>query len=355
MLKLFTPFQKNGLYLKNHLVMAPMTRCRAIHNIPNELMAEYYGQRSSTGLIITEGTSPTPDGLGYARIPGIFSQAQIDGWKKTTKAVHAGGSKIFIQLMHTGRIGHSDNLPDGAELVGASSIKAAGQIYTDNKGMQDHDVPKELTTPKVKEVVEGFVKAGQNAVEAGFDGVELHAANGYLFEQFLNPLINTRTDAYGGSIEKRASLLLEVAAKSAASIGKEKVGVRFSPYSQAGDLPPYDPSEVYNTYSYLATELNKIGIAYIHINTNEKTDPKTLEVIRKNFQGTIIQCSGLDAKTGEVLLVNGSVDLIAIGRAFISNPDLPARFEKNAPLNDIDFSKAFSADAKGYTDYPTLN
>ncbi|HLA58979.1 MAG TPA: alkene reductase, partial [Puia sp.] len=299
MKKLLSPFHKNGLELKNHLVMAPMTRSRAIDNIPNDLMAEYYGQRAGAGLIVTEGTSPTADGLGYPRIPGIFSKAQIDGWKKVTKAVHDGGSKVFIQLMHTGRIGHQDNLPDGAELLGPSSIPAAGQIYTDAKGMQEHSAPIELTTERVKEVIKGFMKATENAIEAGFDGVEFHGANGYLIEQFLNPNVNTRTDEYGGSIQKRAALTLEMVAKSAALVGKEKIGIRFSPYSVVGDLQAYDPEEVHETYTYLATELSKIGIAYIHINLNEKTAPKTLYAIRNNFKGTIIQCSGFTAESGE--------------------------------------------------------
>ena len=355
MKKIIKPIQKNGLYLKNHLVMAPMTRCRAIDNLPNDLMAEYYRQRSGTGLIITEGTSPTPDGLGYARIPGIFNQAQIDGWKKISEAAHSKGSRIFLQLMHSGRIGHQDNLPDGAALLGPSSIKAAGQIYTDAGGMQEHSEPVELSADKVEEVIQGFVQASINAVKAGFDGIELHGANGYLIEQFLNPHVNVRTDEYGGSFQKRAAFALEIARKSAAAIGKEKIGIRFSPYSVTGDLTAYDPEEVHETYAYLATELNKIGIAYIHINRNEKTAPKTMQAIRKNFQGSIILCSGITGETADEILNQGIVDLVAMGRPFISNPDLVARLEKNAPLNDPDFSTAYSADAKGYTDYPTLN
>ena len=355
MKKLLSPFTKNELNLKNHVVMAPMTRSRAIDNIPNELMAEYYGQRAGAGLIITEGTSPTPDGLGYPRIPGIFSKEQIEGWEKTTRTVHAKGGTIFIQLMHTGRIGHPDNLPEGAELLGPSIIKAAGQIYTDKSGMQEHSAPVELTTKRVKEVIQGFVQAAVNAMEGGFDGIELHGANGYLIEQFLNPHVNHRSDEYGGNIQKRAAFAIELASKSAEAIGKEKVGIRFSPYSVAGDLYPYDSKEVHESYAYLATELNKIGIAYIHINLNDKTDRKTLEVIRKNFQGTIILCSGITIETAETILEAGIADIVAFGRPFIGNPDLPVRFEKNAPLNAPDFSTAFTPGAKGYTDYPSLN
>jgi N-ethylmaleimide reductase len=193
MKKLLSSYTKGSLSLKNHLVMAPMTRSRATGNLPNDLMAEYYGQRSGAGLIVTEGTAPTPEALGYPRIPGVFSELQIEGWKKTTSAVHKGGAKIFLQLMHTGRIGHIDNLPEGATLVGPSMQKAAGQIFTDTLGMQDHSEPVALTTEGVQLVIDGFITAAKNAITAGFDGVELHAANGYLLEQFLNPNVNDRT------------------------------------------------------------------------------------------------------------------------------------------------------------------
>lgn len=205
---LLTPYSKGNLHLKNHLVMAPMTRSRAINNLPNDLMAEYYGQRTGAGLIITEGTAPTPDALSYARIPGIFSQAQIEGWKKTTTAVHKDGTKIFLQIMHTGRIGHYHNLPEGAILIGPSDIKAMGQIQTDISGLQDFSEPKALTIAGVEAVVQGYVNAAKNAIAANFDGIELHGANGYLLEQFLNPNVNNRTDAYGGSIQNRAKLTL---------------------------------------------------------------------------------------------------------------------------------------------------
>lgn len=195
--KLFTPFEKGSLKLKNHLVMAPMTRSRAIDNLPNELMAAYYAQRSGAGLIVTEGTSPSPEGLGYARIPGIYSEAQVAGWKKVTEAVHANGTKIFLQLMHTGRIAHVANVPGGLQPVGPSDIRAAGEIYTDSLGMQQHSVPAALTLEGMAHVIADFVNASKNAMLAGFDGVELHGANGYLLEQFLNPNVNNRTDHYG--------------------------------------------------------------------------------------------------------------------------------------------------------------
>jgi len=245
---LLKPFNKNGLSLKNRLVMAPMTRSRAIDNIPNDLMAEYYGQRSGAGLIITEGTAPAPEGLGYPRIPGMFSKEQVEGWKKITKAVHLDGSKIFVQLMHTGRIGHDDNLPRGLHLVSASAVKATGQIFTDTKGLQDHSEPTALTTEGVKEVIAGHVAAALNAVEAGFDGIELHGANGYLIEQFLNPNLNNRNDEYGGSLKARAKFVIDLVKATGSAIGYEKVGIRFSPYSTMGDLKAYETNEVVETY-----------------------------------------------------------------------------------------------------------
>ncbi len=347
-------FQKNGFALKNHVVMAPMTRSRAIHNIPNDLMAQYYQQRSGAGLIITEGTAPTPEGLGYARIPGIFNAAQIEGWKKTTAAVHAEQSKIFLQLMHTGRIGHVDNLPTGTVVVGPSNIKAAGQIFTDTALLQDHSEPQALSTDGVKAVIAGFVSAAKNAIAAGFDGIELHGANGYLLEQFLNPHVNNRTDEYGGSMVNRARFILELAEQVATAIGKEKVGIRFSPYSTFNDLAAYDPAEVHETYTYLAKELDKIGILYLHISVNPELPQKTFAAIRANFNNIIIQCNGLSADSAEVVLQGGAADLVAFGRPFIANPDFVLRIEKNAPLNQPDYNSAYTPGAVGYTDYATL-
>jgi len=350
--EILKPYTKGGLSLKNHLVMAPMTRSRAIGNIPNALMAEYYSQRNGAGLIITEGTAPTPEALGYARIPGIFSQAQIEGWKQVTEAVHKNGTKIFLQLMHAGRIGHKDNLPEGVNLVGASSIKAAGQMFTDTLGMQDHSEPVALTTEGVREVIAGFVKAAENAIEAGFDGVELHGANGYLIEQFLNPNVNTRNDEFGGSVEARAKFAIEIAKNVAAAVGKEKVGIRFSPYSTLGDLQAYD--EVQESYAYLAQELNKIGIAYIHVGLGAETSQETLGTIRDSFKGTIIQCNGLTPSSAEAALNNGFADLVAFGRSFLANPDLDKRIASGADLNEPDYTTLYTPDSKGYTDYPVL-
>lgn len=340
---------------KNHIVMAPMTRSRATGNLPNELMARYYEQRAAAGLIITEGTAPVPDGTGYTRIPGIYSEAQVEGWKKTTAAVHKQGAKIFLQLMHTGRIGHVDNLPAGARLVGPSDIKAAGKIFTDTQNEQEYSSPAALATSAVKDVVNGYVKAAQNAVKAGFDGVELHGANGYLLEQFLNPHVNNRIDHYGGSIENRSRLILEIAEATARAIGKEKVGIRFSPFSTLGDLQAYDTGEVHNTYRYLSEKLNDIGIAYIHISANSQIPEKTYEAIRSAFSNILILCNNLNPETAEEKLQEGFADLVAFGRNFLANPDFVKRMETGAELNQPDYTTLYTPGEKGYIDYPVLD
>jgi N-ethylmaleimide reductase len=348
---LLTPYAGSGLQLKNHLVMAPMTRCRAIGNIPNALMAEYYGQRTGAGLIISEGTSPAPEGLGYPRIPGIFSDAQVEGWKAVTARVRAGGSRCFVQLMHTGRIGHADSLPAGLKPVGPSAIRAAGRIYTDKSGMQEYPVPAALSTEGVRGVIEAHVQSARNARAAGFDGIELHGANGYLIEQFLNPNSNIRTDEYGGSIEKRARLAIETAAGIAAVIGAERVGIRFSPFNQFNDQQPYPEAEVHATYRYLSQEMQKLRIAYLHIIVTPEIPLATLQAIREVFSGTIIQCNGLTPTSAETALQNGFADLIAFGKLFLANPDLDRRIAEGRPLNAPDMGTFYTAGAKGYTDY----
>lgn len=354
--KLFTPTKVGAIELKNHIVMSPMTRCRAIGNVPNDLVAEYYKQRAGAGLIITEGTSPSPNGLGYARIPGIFSEEQIEGWKKVTSAVHGAGGKIFVQLMHTGRISHPLNLPEGAEVLAPSAVKAAGQMWTDAAQMQDFPTPKAMTAEEIQSTKAEFIAAAKNAVEAGFDGIELHGANGYLLEQFLSPVSNIRTDNYGGSVENRARFVLEVAKGAAEAIGKEKVGIRLSPYGVASDMPHY--SEIDATYEYLATELSKIGIAYVHVVDHSAMGAPAVplaikETIRKAFKNTFIHAGGYNQKTAEADIESGLYDLVAFGRPFISNPDLVERFKNNWPLSaDLDMNTFYSADAVGYTDYP---
>lgn len=351
----FKPFTGKGMNLKNHIVMAPMTRSRATGNLPNDLMTRYYEQRSGAGLIVTEGTAPTPDGSGYPRIPGIYTEAQVRAWKKITDAVHAHGTRIFLQLMHTGRIGHVDNLPGDAHLVGASAIKATGKIFTDTRHEQEYSAPVALTTSGIKEVVAGFVKAARNAMAAGFDGVELHGANGYLLEQFLNPHVNNRQDEYGGSMENRARLILEIAGETARAIGQQRVGIRFSPFSTLGDLQPYDAEEIHNTYRYLSEELNATGIAYIHISANPGIPQKTYDAIRAGFSNTLILCNNLSLETAEEKLQEGFADLVAFGRSFLANPDLVNRMEAGAPLNQPDYATLYTPGEKGYTDYPVLD
>ena len=354
--KLLTPEKVGSIELKNRVVMAPMTRCRAIGNVPNELMAEYYKQRSGAGLIITEGTSPSPNGLGYARIPGIFSKQQVEGWKKTTSEVHKAGGKIIVQLMHTGRISHPFNMSEGTEILAPSAVKADGQMWTDAKQLQNFQVPKAMTAEDLVSTKAEFVAAARNAIEAGFDGVELHSANGYLLEEFLSPISNVRTDNYGGNIENRCRFVLEVTAAVADAIGKNKTGIRLSPYGVASDMPHYPEIEV--TYHYLSTQLNNLDIAYIHLVDHSamgapEVPVKMKKQIRSNFKNTVILSGGYDKERAEADIESGMADLVAIGRPFINNPDLVDRFKNNWPLSqDLKMDLFYAADEKGYTDYP---
>lgn len=354
--KLFTPTKVGSIELKNAIVMAPMTRCRALGNIPNNLMKEYYEQRSGAGLIITEGTSPSPNGLGYARIPGIFSKHQVEGWKNITSAVHAKGSKIIIQLMHCGRISHILNMPEGAKIIAPSAVKAAGQMYTDAKQMQDFPIPNEMSSEEIAFTKVEYVMAAKNAIEAGFDGVELHGANGYLLEQFLSPISNIRTDNYGGNIENRCRFVIEVAQEVANAIGKDKTGIRLSPYGVASDMPHYP--EIDGTYKYLSEELNKIGIAFIHLVDHSAMGAPAVPIeikrmIRYNFKNTVIHCGGFDKSKAEADIESGLTDLVAFGRPFINNPDLVERLKNNWALStNLNMDLFYSADEKGYTDYP---
>jgi N-ethylmaleimide reductase len=354
--KLFSHYKFGKIELKNRIVMSPMTRSRAIDNIPNDLIAAYYAQRADAGLIITEGTSPSPNGLGYARIPGIFNKQQIEGWKKSTTAVHEKGGKIFIQLMHTGRISHVLNLPQGAKVLAPSAVKAAGQMWTDSKGMQEFPVPEAMLYDELLKTKKEFVQAAENAVESGFDGIEMHGANGYLLEQFFSPFSNIRTDAYGASIENRTRFVIELAEEISKAIGKEKVGIRVSPYGAASDMKPY--TEIDETYTYLAKELGKIGVAYIHIVDHSsmgapKVPASIKQTIREQFGGTIILAGGYNKQSAEADLQHGKSDLIAFGKPFINNPDLVSRLQNDLPLsNSLDASTFYSAGEKGYIDYP---
>ena len=354
---LFSKATLGSLPLQNHLVMAPMTRNRATGNIPNELMAQYYAQRATAGLIITEGTSPSPNGLGYPRIPGIFSAEQMAGWKPVTDAVHAKGAKMFIQFMHCGRIGHPLNLPAGARILAPSAVAAAGEMYTDAEGMKPNATPQAMTEADIKAAIEEFAQGAKNAMAAGFDGVELHGANGYLLEQFIRPNSNQRTDRYGGSIGNRARFVLEVAEAVIIAIGKDKVGIRLSPFGVFNDMPLYDAMEA--DYTYLAQELNARGLAYIHLvdhsSMGAPTVPDTMKAtFRKLFKGTLILSGGYDAARAESDLVANKGNLIAVGKPFLANPDLVARWKTGAAVNAPDMSTFYTPGPKGYTDYPTL-
>ena len=262
-MKLFETFNLGSLQLKNRVVMAPLTRSRAIGNIPNALMAEYYGQRANAGLIITEGTSPSPNGVGYARIPGCYTQEQADGWKGVTSTVHVKKGHIFLQLMHCGRVSHEANLPKGGKVLAPSALLLSGQMWTDENGMQPYTMPREMTLAEIQTAVTEFVHSADLAIRSGFDGIELHAANGYLLEQFLNPEANHRTDQYGGSAENRMRFVLEVAAGVAQKIGASQVGIRISPYGVFNDMKPFEGIDAF--YGTLSQKLSDIGLAYIHV------------------------------------------------------------------------------------------
>ncbi len=353
---LFSSFTLGDVSLANRVVMAPMTRSRAIDNVPNDLMARYYAQRADAGLLITEGIAPSANGLGYARIPGLYSQAQIDGWRTVTDAVHAAGGRIFAQLMHVGRIGHPHNVPEGGALVAPSAIAAAGEMYTDAAGMQPHPAPREMTAADIEATAEEYAAASRNAVAAGFDGVELHAANGYLLNQFLNPRSNQRTDEWGGSAEARNRFVVEVARRTVAAVGAGRVGIRLSPYGVFNDLVPFDGIEA--QYADLAAALGELGLAYVHLVDHSgmgapAPTPSVVAAIRQRFGGTIILSGGYDAARAEADLADGKGELVAFGRPFISNPDLVARLQSGAELSPPDFSTFYTPGGKGYTDYPT--
>ena len=354
---LFSETTLGQLTLQNRLVMAPMTRSRATGNIPNELMAQYYSQRATAGLIITEGTSPSPNGLGYPRIPGVFSAAQVVGWKRVTDAVHAKGAKMFMQLMHTGRIGHALNLPAGARVLAPSAVAAAGEMYTDAEGMKPNAVPQAMTGADIKAALKEFVQAAKNALAAGCDGVELHSANGYLLEQFIRPNSNQRTDRYGGSIENRARFVLDVAEAVIVAIGKDKVGIRLSPFGVFNDMPVYDTMEA--DYIWLGEQLNARGLVYIHLVDHSAMGappvPESMKAtFRSVFEGALILSGGYDAARAESDLAAGKCDLVAVGRPFLANPDLVARWKTGAAVNEPDFNTFYTPGPEGYTDYPVL-
>lgn len=355
---LFTPLKTSSLQLSNRVVMSPLTRSRASQdNIPTALMAEYYGQRATAGLIITEGTSPSPNGLGYPRIPGLFNAAQVAGWKQVTDAVHANGGKIVVQLMHTGRVSHIANLPAGAEVLGPSANPCPGEMFTDSQGMQPHSTPGAMTQTDIAATIAEYVQSAKLAIEAGFDGIELHAANGYLIEQFLNANVNKRTDGYGGSIEGRNRFALEIARATVAEIGADKVGIRLSPHGVLGGTGTFP--EVDAQYLEVTEALSSLGLAYLHLLDHSAmgTPPvpvTTKKALRAAFKGTFILAGGFDRASAEAALAEGRADLIAFGRPFIANPDWVARMRSGAPGNALDMSTFYTPGPKGYTDYPSL-
>ncbi|CAN5724422.1 alkene reductase [soil metagenome] len=354
---LFSATTLAAIPLQNRLVMAPMTRNRAINNTPNALMAQYYAQRASAGMIITEGTSPSANGLGYARIPGIFSADQIEGWKLVTHAVHASAGKIFMQLMHCGRVGHPLNLPIGARLLAPSAIAMSGDIYTDSEAMQAYPLPRAMSDTDIQSAIDEYAQAAKSAIAAGFDGIELHGANGYLIEQFIRPSSNQRTDAYGGTLENRLRFVLDVVDAVSAVIGKDKVGIRLSPFGIFNDMPLYEAMEA--DYTSLAQQLNTRGLLYVHLVDHSSMGapavPTSIKTaFRQIFKGSLILSGGYDATRAEKDLADGKCDLIAVGRPFLANPDLPARWQTGATENTPDMSTFYSPGAKGYTDYPAM-
>ncbi len=361
MTRLFEPFSLNDVgRLSNRTVMAPMTRSRAIGTIPNDLMAEYYGQRAGAGLIITEGTSPSPNGIGYARIPGAYSPEQTAGWRLVSDAVHARGGRIFMQLMHCGRVASLLNLPDGAELVAPSPITMSGMMWTDSQGEVPHDQPREMTPADIRAAIDDYVLSSENAISAGFDGVEVHGANGYLITQFLDPGSNQRGDAYGGSPAGRNRFALEVAEAVSAAIGAGRVGIRLSPHGVFNDMSgSYDG--ITDQYAALAGGLGRLGLAYLHLVDHSamgapKPDPATVAAMCSAFRAdggcNVILSGGYDRSRAEADLQSGAADLIAYGRPFISNPDLVDRLRNGQALAEPDQATFYTPGPAGYSDYP---
>jgi 2,4-dienoyl-CoA reductase-like NADH-dependent reductase (Old Yellow Enzyme family) len=358
---LFSSFKLGPLQLRNRTVMAPMTRCRASEgDVPNGLMAEYYAQRASAGLIITEGTPVSPQGRGYLWTPGIYTPEQLAGWRGIAEAVHAKGGHLFAQIWHVGRVSHTSLQPDGGAPEGPMDEhpQEAGCFAYDedgNPGNVPTSPPQALDAAGIVRVREAFVQAARNAREAGLDGVEIHAANGYLFDEFLNSGVNRRDDAYGGSVENRCRFLLETLDAVADAIGMDRTGVRISPNGRFNDMPE-DP-QMEATFLYLAAELERRKVAFLHINDQATFGMPAipdglLPKIRAAFSGPIILCGGYDAQRAREAIDAGLADLVAFGVPFIANPDLPARLENNWPLNEADRDTFYGGDGKGYTDYP---
>jgi N-ethylmaleimide reductase len=360
-LKLLSPTNLGTLELPNRMVMAPLTRCRAGNEyIPQPMNVTYYAQRASAGLIISEATQVARNGIGYPNTPGIYTSEQVEGWKQVTDAVHAQGGRIFLQLWHAGRVAHPSLLPVNELPIAPSAISANCMADT-AEGQQPHVTPRALALDEIPEIVAQFQQGAKNAIVAGFDGVEIHSANGYLLDQFLQDSANQRSDAYGGTIENRARLLIEVVQAVTEVWGQERVGVRLSPSSTFNDMRDSNPVAL---FSHVAQALNSQGLAYLHIvepriqgNETVTDDGKGLgaKFFRSHFQGTIITAGGYDRATGEAVLHGNQANLVAYGRLFLANPDLPKRFELRASLNRYDRSTFYSSGEEGYIDYPALD
>lgn len=348
--RLLSPYRLGNLELKNRMVLAPMTRSRAVEGgVPNPLAATYYAQRAGAGLIISEGTQVSPQGVGYIRTPGIHSEAQVAGWRKVTDAVHAAGGRIFLQLWHVGRVSHPD-FHQGELPVAPSAINPEADVYTP-LGPKKTVTPRALTAAELHGIVEQFRQGAENAKAAGFDGVEVHGANGYLLDQFIRDGANRRTDAYGGSAQNRARLPLEVTDAVIGVWGRERVGYRISPNSPFGAMSDSDPAA---TFSYLAGQLSERRIGYLHVIDPVADASRLSPLLRQKFAGSYIVNGGFAAETAEAAIRSGETDLVAFGASFLANPDLPERFRKRAPLNQPDTTTFYQGEAKGYTDYPAF-
>ncbi|MFA7292763.1 MAG: alkene reductase [Rhodocyclaceae bacterium] len=355
---LFQPYTLGPLTLPNRIIMAPLTRNRALDgNTPGPLTVTYYAQRASAGLIITEASPICPEGHGYPRTPGIHSAEQIAGWRAVTDAVHAAGGRIFMQLWHVGRISHPSLQPGGVAPVAPSALKPAGQVWT-GSGLEDYVTPRALTREELPGIVAAYRQAAINAKEAGFDGVEVHGANGYLLDQFLRSSSNLRDDDYGGSLQNRARLLLEVVGAVTSVFGGDRVGVRLSPENRFNDISDADPQM---TFTYVAIALRPFNLAYLHVLEGDMTGqaaeaPSAFDypALKTAFGGPYIANCGYDRSRALAAVANGQADLIAFGRAFIANPDLPERLQADAQLNEADQKTFYSGEAHGYIDYPAL-
>lgn len=356
--KLFTPIRAGALDLGNRIAMAPLTRNRArpTDDTPYALHAEYYAQRASAGLIVTEGSQISPEGKGYAWTPGIHSPAQVEGWRGVTEAVHARGGHIVLQLWHVGRVSHVSLQPDGQAPVGPSAISAGGKTF-DGAGFVETSTPRALDLAEIPRVLEDFRRGAENAKAAGFDGVEIHAANGYLIQQFLSDAANVRTDAYGGSVENRVRLLDEVTGVVAGVWGADRVGVRLSPFSNANNAPDSDPM---TTFGAAIDRLNAYGLAYLHMVEGQTGGARDLPAgasiaaLRDRFDGVYMANNGYDRAMAIEAVDSGRADMIAFGKPFIANPDLVERLERDAPLNEPDRATFYGGGREGYTDYPAL-